>query len=601
MATDVIHALRSVAGWTANQAAMEALYGVDNYYTTLGAWWSAHKRDLVVADENAILEIYDDFPGGVTHGWVEFNGWTCDSARQILIRAAVGEEYDPVADTGAYLQGTGTGYLFVPRANTSVVLSHLKLATVAGATKYFFHEGTKYDTNLRHCVVVEGRGTLAKYLENCLLINCSYYSFDQATAKNCTVISQAGYGSYGGQIIVRDSNCKNVLVYNETVGGYGSFYGCSGDYNAGEDASAPGANSIDNITTAEFEDYANGDYHLASGSVLIGAANNLIVAGDLISPQYDIDDDQWPDTGVWDIGFDFYVATGGGSQSIGVVSIASAEAVNSPGLVVGSVGVSPGSVASAEAVGSLVVQQGSINLEPGSIGSAASVGSASVAVGSVSISLSSIVSAESFGAAGVLGSAIVEAGSVGSGESVPAAGISSSAISIAAASIGSDAAVSSITLNTSAVSIAAGSVVSGESVSSVDVVGAGVSIGPGSIGSGEVVPAADVAGGSVSIGASSISSGAAVGLLDVIPQLVVSVPTGIASAEVVDGTITLEQVNIIRPDGLASESAFGFLTIVGGTELIGWLEAQIAIYAALDGEPDVFVALDGEPGINSVH
>jgi len=311
--TEVKHALRTTAAWSADQAAMEAIYGVGGYYTTPAAWDAAQQRDIVAADEIAILEVYDDWPSGAAINYLDLLGWTADATRQLIIRAAPGEEYDVATDTGAHITG-GTGYLLIARAGTNCVIEDIKF-TAAGSSYHVVDAGWLYDVVLNRCYIEGTKGAGASAVNHSIIKNAGYYSLKSCVANNCVIISEVGYGAYSGQMPVRGTECHNVAIYNETVGGYGSFYDCTGDYNAAEDTSAPGANSIDSITTAEFEDYAGGDYHLASGSQLIGAGDNLIVSGGLSSPQYDIDGQQWPDTGDWDIGFDYRVG-GGSAQSI---------------------------------------------------------------------------------------------------------------------------------------------------------------------------------------------------------------------------------------------------------------------------------------------
>ena len=101
---------------------------------------------------------------------------------------------------------------------------------------------------------------------------------------------------------------KNCTAYNNTTNYSGTFDAASTN-NATSSASddAPGASSVVGITSADFVNAAGNDYHLAAGSALIGAGANLYA-----DFQADVDGDAWPSSGAWDIGFDHYVAAGGG-------------------------------------------------------------------------------------------------------------------------------------------------------------------------------------------------------------------------------------------------------------------------------------------------
>lgn len=74
-------------------------------YTTMSAWEAGEQADLVAADEQHVLECYDDWAGGLAD-FVFIQGWTTDATRNIVVKAAAGHEYDPIADTGFYIRCT---------------------------------------------------------------------------------------------------------------------------------------------------------------------------------------------------------------------------------------------------------------------------------------------------------------------------------------------------------------------------------------------------------------------------------------------------------------------------------------------------------------
>lgn len=141
-----------------------------------------------------------------------------------------------------------------------------------------------------------------------VLFSSSPGSGTESTVRNCIMRGMLGYGIntitysqncsiYGtGSNLVRSSACTNVI----SCGGTSTcFYLCSGDYNIGSDATAPGGNSIDNIAGADlFVNVAN-DLHLKAADTAAASVGSDLSA-DFTD---DIDDDTRSD---WDIGADEY-------------------------------------------------------------------------------------------------------------------------------------------------------------------------------------------------------------------------------------------------------------------------------------------------------
>ena len=68
MPTEVVHTIRASGG----------------DYTSLSAWQTAQKRDLVADDEIAVAECYDDWTGNGLSEDILIDGWTTDSTRHII-------------------------------------------------------------------------------------------------------------------------------------------------------------------------------------------------------------------------------------------------------------------------------------------------------------------------------------------------------------------------------------------------------------------------------------------------------------------------------------------------------------------------------------
>jgi hypothetical protein len=97
----------------------------------------------------------------------------------------------------------------------------------------------------------------------------------------CTVMGTNGAGSADyGAIYNRGTSSitiNNTASYSVTAKAYAEHTGDSptvaGNYNAGNDATMPGANSIATLGQDDFEDFANRDFRIKSTSELVGAGS----------------------------------------------------------------------------------------------------------------------------------------------------------------------------------------------------------------------------------------------------------------------------------------------------------------------------------------
>ena len=253
MATEVIHTI-----------------GAGEPYTTIAAWESAQQRNLVTADEIAVAELKSQ----TFSEDVAFNGWTTDTTRYILVRAASGAKYEHVADTGAKL--------VAPNNNGHDVYVDVHFEDILiGSLLYYqpiYIRTGGYATVSRCTVlfstVLFNSSTNSQKYESCILKSTTSYGALQVRSQsfyNCTVIATNPYGQ-----VLRDAIAYNTVVYNTTTpASYGNFFGGTGDYNSSTDASATGANSVDSITSSVFNAYGSDDYTLSgTGSALYHLGTN---------------------------------------------------------------------------------------------------------------------------------------------------------------------------------------------------------------------------------------------------------------------------------------------------------------------------------------
>jgi hypothetical protein len=256
-------------------------------YTSLAAFESGEQRDLVALDEIAVAEVYDN----QEVNYLDLSGWVMDSVHRMIVRIpTINGVYDPTyyhhgkEDQGVKLDKTGASYMFVIRSGHYLSVYGFEITMSAGGNyNPFYKEGTS-GSSMYDCVLhnMQYGAYCNEVAQNCLIYDFGRSSSGGAYAGsyngktiNCTIYADGNSGAYNGQIIVRSSECYNTVIYNTTTGGYDNFYSCTGDYNASNDTSAPGSNSIDNITLSEigWTSVVAGseDLHIGSASLLIDA------------------------------------------------------------------------------------------------------------------------------------------------------------------------------------------------------------------------------------------------------------------------------------------------------------------------------------------
>jgi len=286
MATIVKKAIRSTAGWTANQTAMEAIYGVGGYYTTLTSWEAAIPADLVAADEQWVAECYNDFPTGLADT-VDIAGHTTDATRNIIVTALASERHNGVVDGGFRIKTATTFPFKVDCPYTEVSYIQVESTTTGGLS---FTLKALGDYTTIDSVISISTGT------NC----ASFYSYSGATYcayMNCIAITSVGYGfrlldlwsSIYNSTAVCDTGLYGFNVNNTHYLKNNVSVNFTTDY-----STTPRTGSITNATHegttshsfvsvtgvsmtdgVDFTAPSTGDYSIPSGSVLIDAGTDL--------------------------------------------------------------------------------------------------------------------------------------------------------------------------------------------------------------------------------------------------------------------------------------------------------------------------------------
>jgi len=308
-------------------------------YTTLSAWEAANEGDLVTADEVRVAECYNDWPLGL-NDTVIIAGSITDATRYLKITVAEGHRHDGTPGSGFWVYHGSA--VVVSIVNMYTVVEHIEAVSKATTGSIFaISAGGRFSTvfgciaksdptatggairttapdsqsphKIRACLAYGGNlgfvgaNFQTNYFENCVAVNCT-----------------AGFHCGSGAA----NRLTNCLAYNCDTS-YSGTWASTSSNNAASDGSliAPIGTSpyLSDVTSEDFVDAAGGDFHLSSGSGLRGAGVNLFA--DFTT---DIDGDTWPSIGPWDIGFDYYVASG---PSVPTLSSAMATSITATSAV----------------------------------------------------------------------------------------------------------------------------------------------------------------------------------------------------------------------------------------------------------------------------
>lgn len=296
-------------------------------YTTLSAWEAALPASLVTADEQHTAVCYNDWPSGLDDT-VSISGSTTDSTRYIKVSVASGHRHDGTPQTGFHIKGDSGGAT-TPKFTVDVSYSVIDGVDVdntrAAQLAYGFNTTSTSAPGIIYYDCIGRSNTGKAFASNSgtnysstrtTFIGCLAHDSGQGFARTDTVRSR--YNAYNCVA----ANCdvgfasgstnkaaiKNCVAYNSsTIDFENQVDATNSGYNASSDSSASVfTGGVTGISSDDFVDAANNDFHLAAGSALIGAGANLYSKFTT-----DIDGDARPASGAWDIGFDHYVSTGG--------------------------------------------------------------------------------------------------------------------------------------------------------------------------------------------------------------------------------------------------------------------------------------------------
>ena len=285
-------------------------------YSLLSTWEAANQGDLVTADEVRVAECYNDWPSGLNDA-VNIDGSATDATRYMAITVAAGHRHTGKPDTGFRIVRSA--------AYTAVVLFNdpycraswldVRNTGYEGSTAIRQNGSNGSNSRVSRCI---GRttGTVAyvscfaglAYTYQCLALGGVQGFQGTGTYGTFEMVGCVASGSTTGFVLDSPGTAKrvaNCVAYNCTTNYSGTFDAALSGNNASTSGTMPGSSNVSGVTSSDFVDASGHDYHLAGGSALIGMGANLYT---LITE--DVDGDAWPSSGAWDIGFDYYVASG---------------------------------------------------------------------------------------------------------------------------------------------------------------------------------------------------------------------------------------------------------------------------------------------------
>ena len=318
-------------------------------YSDLAAWWTDKKGDIVSADQVQIAELRGEEhdAGNAVNLLMSFADCTVDSTRYYHIRTMTGAEFhgdfDDIASTARL---TNDGYSGIVCTVEYTRFEDFVIYNISGTISYDCIRASATGNYAKNCGIhncetigdTGGNITLnGFYVLKCIncVVNDIYGQQVGSSAKaitiygifadyvyNCTVANlEADNDSTGignataigiGQLGAAPKAVNNSLVFAVTAScatgnatAIATDYTWAGteDYNADEDGSTTGVNSITITPASEVTDTAKAtfDCHLKAGADCIDEGTDLSGEG------YSDDIDGVTRTGTWDIGADQYV------------------------------------------------------------------------------------------------------------------------------------------------------------------------------------------------------------------------------------------------------------------------------------------------------
>lgn len=294
-------------------------------YTDLQSWEDDLPADLVSADEQHVGQCLDqgEITSATTGYMLVIAGETTDATRNIVLTAASGASFIDNANVrtnallynasnGIGIRKTGAYNALIDVQVADVVISRLQIKTDTKASAVDVSAGGNGTQTLDSCIlqaVNPSDWAVLAFDNGCKLINTVVVtdanSFDGVRVRygelyGCTIICTGGSSSVAG-IRADYSTCT---ITNTAVFGFNSFNTgsatFSGDYNATDNASAQGGNSVTSLTFANQFENSSTDFRAKStGDLQAGTPDATNTPDDITGFTRDA---TTPWIGCWEVG-----------------------------------------------------------------------------------------------------------------------------------------------------------------------------------------------------------------------------------------------------------------------------------------------------------
>lgn len=265
----------------------------DDYTTIADARADIPANIVTHGGDNWVIQVRSD----ANYGSFQFPLSVTDATHKIIVEAFSGDEVDGTGTGAGFVSGTesatGGGVVGAVTTSTSesiVEIRNLKIISTDAAVPAI-RLGSERNKVFSGCFI-SGAGSGIEIVNssangfsliNCIIADCGGEgtNWRNANASSDIIISgltvvnsvgsgldDRGFGSAAFIESVRNVFCfDNSLDFRTNVSDSNVDYLASGDTTATAEAATTGYN---NRTTADFVDYAGGNYNLASGSSLVG-------------------------------------------------------------------------------------------------------------------------------------------------------------------------------------------------------------------------------------------------------------------------------------------------------------------------------------------
>ena len=299
-------------------------------YSTFASAFAALPASLVTVDQQWIFEAYND--SQFTSANVTLTGVTTDATRNIIVRPAAGQGWRdspsgaplyPDQTKGVLITQSGnTGTVFTVN-NTDVTIDGLQIVNLAVLAAFNHAGGTNVvvkNVLASSPGTATGDGTFigngCKFI-NCLGINSAtgngFVDFaNNSEFHNCTAVAPGGGGYRGFRGNYTTPLYLNCASFGSAVA-FANTTNTSSNYNVASDATAPGANSLQNkIFANQFVSTAN-DFRPKAGADLINAGTPDTANTGGVDIKNQTRSATTPTVGAYE-----YIASGSGATLIGI-------------------------------------------------------------------------------------------------------------------------------------------------------------------------------------------------------------------------------------------------------------------------------------------